>query len=84
MTTNTQTAKNPEIVKIQISSAGTNPTTHFCSGKTRKAAMTQAADYIGQTAEQAGRMGAEVISHTNTKLVVSYTNGQKVTYQVAK
>lgn len=78
------TAKNPEIVKIQISSKGTTPNFYYCSGKTRKAAKESAADYLGQAAEQARRMGDEVISHTNTKLVVTYKNGTTVTYQVVK
>ncbi len=75
--------KLPQIVKIQISSAGTATTTHFCSGKTRKAAMQAAADYLGQEAEQTRRMGGEVISHTNTKLVVSYRKTQ-TTFKVTK
>lgn len=76
------TAKNPEIVKVQISSAGTNPTTHFCSGKTRKAAMQAAADYLGQETQQARRMGAEIKFHSTSKLIVTYTNGNTVTFEI--
>lgn len=76
------TAKNPEIVKIQISSAGTTPTFHYCQGKTRKAAMQAAADYLGQEAQQARRMGSEIKFHSTSKLIVTYKNGNTVTFQI--
>lgn len=79
------TAKNPVIIKIQFVSQGhPHPGYYYCAGTTRKEAMRNVADYLGQEAEMARRIGAEINSHTNTKLVVTFKGGNQVTYQIAK
>ncbi len=74
--------KNPEIVRVKITADGTPETYHYCSGKTRKAAMQAAADYLGQETQQARRMGNEIVFVSTSKLVAKYKNGATVTFEI--